>query len=33
MVSKPLPIFFSLDGNFLTYRYILFNATFVNENI
>ena len=30
MVSKPLPILFLFDDNFLIYSYILFSATFVN---
>ena len=29
-VSKPLPILFLPDDNFLIYSYILFSATFVN---
>lgn len=29
MVSKPLPIFFFQDGNFLICNHILFSATFV----
>jgi len=29
MVSKPLPIFFSVGDNFLIYNHILFSATFV----
>ena len=33
-VSKPLPILFLPDDNFLIYSYILFSATFVSiENI
>ena len=31
MVSKPLPILFLINDNLLIYKYILFNATFVNE--
>ncbi len=31
MVSKPLPIFFFQDGNFLICNHILFSATFVNK--
>ena len=30
-VSKPLPILFLPDDNFLIYSYILFSATFVKE--
>ena len=31
MVSKPLPILFFIDDNFLIYSYILFSATFVDR--
>lgn len=31
MVSKPLPIFFFQDGNFLICNHILFSATFVKQ--
>lgn len=31
MVSKPLPIFFFPDGNFLICNHILFSATFVKQ--
>ena len=30
-VSKPLPILFLSDDNFLIYSYILFSATFVKQ--
>lgn len=33
MVSKPLPILFLFDDNFLIYSYILFSATFVQQQI
>ena len=31
-VSKPLPILFLSDDNFLIYSYILFSATFVKQS-